>query len=227
MSLREKFSGPSPLMEPTKNIKTKKTVKVPPPSLEGDHAEKKDLIVEKLNQIENINELIKDEDKLNQFLEEAKDVITKEFFIIGIGTIKLGFETRNISEIIELQSITPIPLTKPFILGLINIRNDIISVLDFNMFLRNQYLTIDQNCKIVVLKWNNIKTGFLVNKIYGINLIKEKDIITQFENLDLNYKEYIFNVIKHDTEYIPVIHLEKLFNSEKLNQYEMDLGNKA
>ncbi len=175
---------------------------------------KEGTLTEKLEVVEDINKRaegnVETVDIESQ--EKGKGI---EFLIFEIDNTLFGIETEFVSEILELQYITPVPLTKDFFLGLINLRNEIVSVIDLNKFITNRFTPYDEKNRMCILNFNNIQTSVIVNKIESISLISEKDFITNIENVNLKYKEFLKGIVKVDEKDIPVIDVAKLFSSEE------------
>jgi len=175
---------------------------------------KEGTLTEKLEVVEDINKRaegnVETVDIESQ--EKGKGI---EFLIFEIDNTLFGIETKFVSEILELQYITPVPLTKDFFLGLINLRNEIVSVIDLNKFITNRFTPYDEKNRMCILNFNNIQTSVIVNKIESISSIKEKNFITNIENVNLKYKEFLKGIVKVDEKDIPVIDVAKLFSSEE------------
>ena len=45
-----------------------------------------------------------------------------------------GFETRYVREVYPLENLTPLPCTPAFVLGIVNLRGEILSVIDIRKF---------------------------------------------------------------------------------------------
>jgi purine-binding chemotaxis protein CheW len=98
--------------------------------------------------------------------QEALDVV--EF--------RLAYETYGIAaayvrEVAPLKAFTPLPCTPPFVLGLINLRGQLLSVIDLKTFfgLPSRGLT-DLN-KVIVVHDAHLAVGLLADAILGVRAI--------------------------------------------------------
>lgn len=87
--------------------------------------------------------------------------------LFNLSEEKYAIESKYISEVIYIKDITSLPSTPDFLLGIINIRGKIFSVIDIRKFfgLPNKGLT-NLN-KVIVLKYEDIEFGILVDEIIG------------------------------------------------------------
>jgi purine-binding chemotaxis protein CheW len=81
-----------------------------------------------------------------------------------------GLESSYIREVYPLKEITPLPCTPPFVLGIINLRGQILSVIDLKKFfnLPDQNLTLH---KVIVVHTAEMELGILVDAVLGVRAI--------------------------------------------------------
>lgn len=189
---------------------------------------KKNEEIEKSNAVNNLNRVVSDtntepnEDASSTDMNEETitDENAVELLVFEVNKSLFSIETKYVSEILELQEITTIPLTKNYLLGLINIRNEIVSVVDLNKLMMNQYTPPDKNNRMVILHDKSIQTGIIVNKIQSISIISENSIIDDIGNIGISYNDLILKIARIKDVNIPVINIEKLFKSEDFTRVE-------
>lgn len=81
-----------------------------------------------------------------------------------------GLESSYIREVYPLKEITPLPCTPPFVLGIINLRGQILSVIDLKKFfnLPDQTLTLH---RVIVVHTAEMELGILVDTVLGMRTI--------------------------------------------------------
>jgi purine-binding chemotaxis protein CheW len=94
-----------------------------------------------------------------------------EFVQFMLAYERYGVETSFVREVYPLKELTPLPGVPPFVLGIINVRGKILSVLDLKKFfdLPDKGLT-DLN-KVIVLHTDNMEFGVLADVILGVKTI--------------------------------------------------------
>lgn len=101
---------------------------------------------------------------------------------IMAGQVRYLLELREAGEIVSATSLTSVPLTKDWYVGLANIRGNLTSVVDLPRFQGLDTTQLDQSCRIVafapVLAFNS---GLLVSQVLGLRNIAEMEEVTSVE----------------------------------------------
>lgn len=82
-----------------------------------------------------------------------------------------GLAAEHVREIVPLRDFTPVPCTPPFVLGLINIRGQILTVLDVRKFFDLPQKGITNANKVLILRTPEMEVGVLADEIAGIRWI--------------------------------------------------------
>jgi len=94
-----------------------------------------------------------------------------------IGEQRWLLNLQTAGEIVAVGSITPVPLTQPWFLGLSNIRGNLISVIDFARFQGLPATNIEKDSRIVAfgpaLAFNS---GLLVSRVLGLRNVAEMQL---------------------------------------------------
>ncbi|MDR2104539.1 MAG: chemotaxis protein CheW [Deferribacteraceae bacterium] len=84
-------------------------------------------------------------------------------FVLGDG--HYGLNIMAVEEIIRMLDITPVPRAPSFVEGIINLRGRIIPVVDLRKRLHITAAPIGGNTRIVVMKVDERRLGFIVDKV--------------------------------------------------------------
>lgn len=132
-----------------------------------------------------------------------------------------AIESRHVREIFPLENLTPLPGTPVFVLGIINMRGEILSVIDIKKFfeLLDKGLT-DLN-KVIVLQSENMLFGILADAIVGTRQIPLTAIQPSLPTLTGIREEYLKGVTAERTV---VLDAAKLLADEKITVQEQVEG---
>ena len=87
-----------------------------------------------------------------------------------------GVEILKVREIIGIQEITHVPDTEPYLKGAINLRGQVIAVIDLRLkFGLEEREHTEETC-IVIVNVNNVSTGMVVDKVEEVVELAGKDI---------------------------------------------------
>lgn len=81
------------------------------------------------------------------------------------GGLVLYISTKHVIEIINNHTITTLPLMPPFIKGIINLRGQILPVVDIQLRMGKESSDFSSNTCIIVLDINSISLGIIVDSV--------------------------------------------------------------
>ncbi|TKB25059.1 chemotaxis protein CheW [Desulfopila sp. IMCC35006] len=90
----------------------------------------------------------------------------RRYILVGIGTLHLAIAIDDLSEVGPLPTVTVLPHLPGWIQGIVNIRSEIVSVIDFGTFIRYS----DSGCagrRLAVLRYKKRKIGIRLDRIVG------------------------------------------------------------
>jgi purine-binding chemotaxis protein CheW len=87
-----------------------------------------------------------------------------------------GIESVYIREVHPLKELTPLPCTPPFVLGIINVRGQILSVIDLKTFFALPTQELTNLNKVIIVHNDKIEFGLLADAIVGVRWVLPQDI---------------------------------------------------
>jgi twitching motility protein PilI len=87
--------------------------------------------------------------------------------IFRIGKIKLACTTKQVKEFLPVPPLTPVPGTKPWILGLANIHGELLTVIDLSWFLHGERSSVSMRTRLLAASLRGRPIGLMVDEVYG------------------------------------------------------------
>jgi purine-binding chemotaxis protein CheW len=143
-----------------------------------------------------------------------------EILIFNYSDSYFGIFTEFVVEVIDNASMLKIPKAKKYVKGLLNFQNEIIPVFDLNELLFKQ-MSSDNKVFIIIIQMNNVKKGFLVDKIVSIIESGDLSLLKNTESLHLSHQIFIDQIYKENDKIISVLNIEKLLKSKEINNIEV------
>ena len=136
-----------------------------------------------------------------------------EILEFSLAREKYAVESRHLREVYPLENLTPLPCTPAYVLGIVNLRGEIVSVLDIKIFfdLPEQGLT-DLN-KVIVLQSGPMVFGILADTIVGVRRIPEAEIQPSLPTLAGIRERYLRGITPDRTV---LLDAEKLLADEQI-----------
>ena len=133
----------------------------------------------------------------------------------SIDAIKYYINMASVKEFFKLNDakITKVPSVPSFIIGLINIRGEYITILDIRNFYDGAETKIKEKSTIIILNSQELKIGILADEILESMNINYNEIIQN--KLQKQDEEKLNEFVKNEEIY-QVLDIEKLFNNERL-----------
>jgi purine-binding chemotaxis protein CheW len=128
-----------------------------------------------------------------------------------------GFYGECIKEIVTVGEITYIPGMPEYILGVINVRGEIESVLDLRKALSLQVGPITQRSRIMIGQVQDVRSGLLVDSVEDVLEIPEEQIHKPESVIESELTDYIVGESTYKEDELLILDLGKIF--EKLLNY--------
>lgn len=84
---------------------------------------------------------------------------------------RYGIESSYVQEVYLLKEVTPLPGTPPFVLGIINVHGQILSVIDIKKFFDLPEKGLTDLNKVIVIATEKLQLGILADVILGVQSI--------------------------------------------------------
>ncbi len=124
---------------------------------------------------------------------ERKDVL--EFFL---AHERYGIESSYVREVWPLKELAEVPCTPSFVLGVINVRGQIISVLDLKVFLDLPQRGLGDLNKVIILESDDMEFGVLADSLMGIRSVSLEGLQRSIPTLSGSRGEFFFKGITRD-----------------------------
>ena len=136
------------------------------------------------------------------------------YVIFKIEKEYYGIIIDNVIAIEKMQSRTRIPNSADYIDGVINLRGEVIALINLRKRLNMDPRDIDNDTRIIIINYNDIKAGLIVDsssEVIEINDDKIDNPPVSDENEGL---EYVKGIGKSDHGIITLLDLDRLFEQE-------------
>lgn len=148
-----------------------------------------------------------------------EEALYKEAFSFKIKNGIYLADVEYVDEILKVERISKVPNQRPFVLGVMNVRGEILLILDMGGFNSSEKIKLKKESRIVVLKYGSRRTGLLVDEVMGAVKLKQQDIRSPLETLQSQIDDYIEGFVQIDSKSAIKLNVEKLvlFISKNLN----------
>ncbi len=115
--------------------------------------------------------------RVSEAVLETRPTIV-EFVVSGTT---LAVEAPNVSEVHVLRDVTPVPCTPPWVVGIVNVRGQVVTVADLRKVLGLSVGKVVVFNKLVILQAGENKIGILVDDVLGARVIDGEQTMVPVE----------------------------------------------
>ncbi|HBT51170.1 MAG TPA: chemotaxis protein CheW [Petrotoga sp.] len=120
---------------------------------------------------------------------------------------------ENIESVVDKTDVTPVPNSKYFVVGLINLRGRIVPVIELTKILGIEVPNDHIYENILILKIDEEEIGMYVDEVENVLSI-DPDKLEKFHSKDSTYSDKVKGVIKIENRLIVYLDLESILEAE-------------
>lgn len=132
----------------------------------------------------------------------------KQIVIIELAGVNYGIDMLQVHEIMRMVEITPVASTDFAVEGIINLRDEVITVINTRRFLGLPAGEINQDTRIIVIEQDGKKTGLVVDRVSEVgtyNSEETEDGLTIIKN-----GSFLQGIVKRENQLWLVLNLNKI-----------------
>lgn len=148
------------------------------------------------------------------FDEIEEDTMKGKFLTFSLGKEFYGIDILYVTEIVGIQPITVVPELPHFIRGIINLRGQIIPVMDARAKFNKEHAEYNDRTCIVVVDVQDLSIGIIVDAVSEVLNMDDENIVPP-PPVGGSGRKYIKSVGKNGNEVILIIDCEELLNQEE------------
>ena len=125
-------------------------------------------------------------------------------------------EAMRVQEIIRVGSITPVHHAPDHVLGIINLRGRIVTVLDPARRMGLDSPERTTHSRILIVDWQDEQIGLLVSRIHDMVSTERGDLAPPPSNLKQHLGGFLAGVVQHREHMVSVLDLQPLLSIEEI-----------
>lgn len=141
----------------------------------------------------------------------------KQYIVFKLNDEKFATSINHIASITDYSSITPVPNGPAYVDGLLNLRGDIIPVINMKKRFKMQETNATDK-RIIIARKGDVQIGFLVDDASQSMTVDEASILPPPLIAIRQNNAYISEVCVYQNELIIVVDLEKILSDEEVEE---------
>ena len=131
----------------------------------------------------------------------------------SLGEDRLACNIGRVSEILSCPQSTPVPGAKDWIIGLANVRGELLTVIDLAWFLTGQRSPVTARSRLLATSLNKAPIGLLIDEVFGQRRFLNSDAAPAELAEDSPLRGLVAGRHQLGTEVWHELDLDRLFNS--------------
>jgi purine-binding chemotaxis protein CheW len=162
-----------------------------------------------------VSALLKEESMFQEDTQRGK------YLTFTLGNEHYGLEIKHVTEIIGIQEITMVPELPEYIKGIINLRGQIIPVMDVRLRFRKPFREYNDRTCVIVVDIKSVSVGLIVDAVSEVLSIQDEEVVPPPDVTRGFSNRYIKGIGKVGNEVKLILDCNKLLNDEETE----NLGN--
>jgi purine-binding chemotaxis protein CheW len=146
---------------------------------------------------------------------------TTQYLTFKLGDEVFAFDISNIREVIDVTAITKVPRTPEFMIGVINLRGNVVPVVDMRLkFGMSKTERTVNTCIIIVEVLLDLETtilGALVDSVKEVIELERGEIETPPKIWTRLRTEFIKGMGKRNDHFIIILDIDKIFSPDEVS----------
>lgn len=131
-----------------------------------------------------------------------------------------GIRVMQVQEVLKIPDIAPVPGSADFVVGIINLRGNVVTVVDTRHRFGLPPKELDDGSRIVVIETGNQIIGILVDSVAEVVELSRSDIESAPNVGNEESAKYIQGVSSQNGELLILVDLNKFLDAEELADVE-------
>ncbi|MFH0976631.1 MAG: chemotaxis protein CheW [Spirochaetota bacterium] len=153
--------------------------------------------------------------------KSANNIVQYLTFFVGKETY--GIAVEQVKEVIEYHQVYKLPKVPPYIRGVINLRGEILPVIDLSYLFYSRKSEISPSTGIIFLECKTSAgitvLGVIIDSVESVTDIQSGNIESEFSFGEKIRHDYIDGVGKVDGRFIILLNIKAVLNIEELSKF--------
>lgn len=148
----------------------------------------------------------------------AQSKTTAQYLTFWIANQLYGLPIEQVVQIIGVQTIVPIPEYPAYAKGVVNLRGDIIPVIDVRIRFHFDEMPYDEKTCIIICTLNNMHVGFVVDAVDEVATIPLKDITPSPDLMGESARRFVTGIGKPANKIVLLLSAERIIHEEEVGR---------
>ena len=131
-----------------------------------------------------------------------------------------GINVMRVQEVLRYTEIAPVPDAPSYVLGIINLRGNVVTVIDTRQRFGLSTGEISDNTRIVIIEADKQVVGIMVDSVAEVVYLRQSEIETAPNVGNEESAKFIQGVCNKNNELLILVELDKMMSEEEWSDLE-------
>jgi purine-binding chemotaxis protein CheW len=145
------------------------------------------------------------------FQQEEEQALVSTFYL---GDALFGISTNEVQEVVTLGNITPVHHARDYISGVINLRGQIVTVIDLSRRLEMEQDSEQGAGYICIVAWRGENVGLLVERMADVVAVDPDNLAPLPENIIPSRQKYFKGICQSEARPIAILNIDTVLGED-------------
>ena len=145
---------------------------------------------------------------------EAEESLDEMYLTFMLADDEFGINISYVTEIIGILAITFVPDLPSYVKGIINLRGQIIPVIDIRLRFQKEPKEYNDRTCVIVLQINDLSIGFIVDSVASCCAIPHESVIDPPPSQRHYHQKYVSGIGRMIDKIVLILDCEKLIGED-------------
>ena len=151
--------------------------------------------------------------------EQAENNPITQWVTFRLADETYGINVMQVQEVLRMTEIAPVPGAPDYVLGIINLRGNVVTVMDTRKRFGLMPTEADDATRIVIIEAEDQVVGILVDSVAEVVYLKQSDIETAPNVGNEESSRYIQGVANRNEGLLILVDLNKLLTDDEWKEF--------
>ncbi|ANI61751.1 purine-binding chemotaxis protein CheW [Pseudomonas sp. PvR086] len=131
-----------------------------------------------------------------------------------------GINVMRVQEVLRYTEIAPVPGAPSYVLGIINLRGNVVTVIDTRQRFGLGTVDVSDNTRIVIIEADKQVVGIMVDSVAEVVYLRQSEIETAPNVGNEESAKFIQGVCNKNNELLILVELDKMMSEEEWSELE-------
>lgn len=135
--------------------------------------------------------------------------------VIGLNGEYFGLDLEVVREFTNIRNVTPIPCCPSHVVGNMNLRGEIVTLVDIRQAL-NLPIAADKVSKAIVIRVDDVVAGLPVDEVFDVMYLRPQDLTPVPAAVNSSSNEYLSGTAPYSEKMLSILDLPKIISKGEL-----------